>query len=346
MRTQHSPEIRSLAAGDRGLLAGILALACCLAACTRREDEDRSRKEPAAAQTAPTFSASEADTPLAKIDEVVITLGELEERINRQSPYVRGRYTSLEQKKEFLDNLIRFEVLAKEAQRRGLDKDADVVRTMKQVMIQKLINQEFDSKITPDSITDVELRAYYDANLAEFVKPEEVRASAVVLGNRAQAERVLAEARGDAGKTNKGFRDLVAKYSTDDDTKLRGGDLRYFTADDKELPPPVVRAAFALAQVGDISDVIDGGDGKFYVLKQTNRRKGTTRSFDEAKPSIRNTLFRDKRSRAQGAFVDGLRAKAKVEIDEALLSKVRVEPADAQAPTTAPPPAEAAPRAP
>jgi peptidyl-prolyl cis-trans isomerase C len=302
----------------------LLMLAALLAdGCKRRDDAGP--PPPANAQGAPPLSKSELATPLATIDDLTITVGELEERINRQSPYVRARYTSLEQKKEFLDNLIRFEVLAKEAARRGLDKDAEVVRTMKQVMIQKLMGQELDDKLTPESISDDELRAYYDANLAEYVKPEEVRASAVVLGNRAQAERVAAEARGEAGKTNKGFRDLVAKYSADEDTKLRGGDLRYFTADDKELPAAVVKAAFALPQIGDVSEVVDGGDGKFYVLKQTNRRKGSTRSFDEAKPSIRNILFREKRTAAQKAFIEGLRAKSKIVIDEESLAKIRVD---------------------
>src|SRR6188474_981978 len=151
-----------------------------------------------AGPSAPAQSAEELRAPLAKIDDVTITLGELQERINRQSPYIRARYTSLEQKKEFLDSLIRFEVLAKEAARRGLDKDPEVVRTMKQVMIQRLMRDEFDAKITAESISDADMRAYYDANLADYVKPEEVRASAIVVKNRAQAERVANEARGEA----------------------------------------------------------------------------------------------------------------------------------------------------
>ncbi|MEZ4360394.1 MAG: peptidyl-prolyl cis-trans isomerase [Kofleriaceae bacterium] len=303
-----------------------MALALALTAACDKRREAPPPTPSAGAQTAPARSQSELDTPLAKIDELVITVGEFEERINRQSPYVRARYTSAEQKEEFLDNLIRFEILAKEAFRRGLDKDAEVVRTMKQVMIQKLINQEFDAKVTPDAITDEELRAYYDGHLTDYARPEEVRASAIILGNRAQADRVAGEAKSDAGKTNKGFRDLVAKYSADEDSKLRGGDLRYFAVDDKALPPPVVQAAFALANVGDVSDVVVGGDGKFYVLKQTGRRKATTRSFEEAKASIRNTLFREQRTAAQKTFIEGLRAKAKIEIDQAVLQKVRVEP--------------------
>ena len=65
---------------------------------------------------------------LAQIDDVSITVSELEDRINSQTPYVRARYTGVEQKKEFLENLVKFEVLASEARRQGLDHDPEVVR--------------------------------------------------------------------------------------------------------------------------------------------------------------------------------------------------------------------------
>lgn len=312
-------------------LPAAIALCVAILGCDRKDDP-RSTPEPAPAKpaggAAPAQGAEELRAPLAKIDDVTITLGELQERINRQSPYIRARYTSLEQKKEFLDSLIRFEVLAKEAAKRGLDKDPEVVRTMKQVMIQKLMRDELDNKITAESITDAEMKAYYDANLAEYVKPEEVRVSAILVRNRAQAERVSQEARGEAGKTNKGFRDLVNRYSQDEDSKLRGGDLRYFSATEggtKELPAAVVKAAFALVNTGDVSPAIDGGAGFWYVIKQTGRRKAMTKSFDDAKPAIRNKLFRDKRQAAQKDFVDGLKTTAKIEVNDANLAKVRID---------------------
>ena len=58
--------------------------------------------------------------------------------------------------------------------------------------------------------------------------------------NKAQADRVLVEARGEAGKTNKGFRDLVSKYTSDEESKLRGGDLRYLQVGTKDALAPVV----------------------------------------------------------------------------------------------------------
>jgi peptidyl-prolyl cis-trans isomerase C len=310
-----------------GRFLAVLATIALATGCQKKEGDAsaapaRGKASPSAA---PPQSAEELQTPLATIDDVTITLGEFQERVNRQSPYIRARYTSLEQKKEFLDSLVRFEVLAKEAYRRGLDKDPEVIRTMKQVMIQKLMRDEFDSKVTADAITDAEMKAYYDANLAEYVKPEEVRVSAIILKNKAQAQRVLLEAKGDAGKTNKGFRDLVMKYSADEETKLRGGDLRYLDAKNTDVPAPVIKGAFGLYNTGDVSDVVDAGNGMFYILKQTGRRKSMTKSFDDAKPQIRNKLFREKRLTAQKEFIEAMRQKAKITVDEANLAKVRID---------------------
>jgi peptidyl-prolyl cis-trans isomerase C len=263
--------------------------------------------------------------PLATVDGVLITVGELQERLNRMSPYIRARYTSLEQKKEFLDSLIRFEVLAKEAERRGFGQDPEVVRTMKQVMIQKLMRDEFEVKLTPESVSDAEIKAYYDSHLDEFVKPEQVRAAAIIVKSKDQAQRVAKEAGGELGQTNKGFRDLVGEYSADDETKLRGGDLRWMAADDKELPAPVVQAAFGLENTGDVSGVVDDGKGSFWILKQTGRRKAMTRSLDEASQQIRNKLYRERRVSAQKDFIDGLKAKSKIEVDDGNLAKVRID---------------------
>jgi peptidyl-prolyl cis-trans isomerase C len=273
----------------------------------------------------PPQSEEELGAPLAKVDDVVITVGEFQERINRQSPYIRARYTSLEQKRDFLDNLIRFEVLAKEAFRRGFDKNPDVVRTMKQVMIQKLMKDEFENKIKPDDITDEEMRQYYEQHQDEYNKPEEVRASAIILKSKAQANKVAKEALGDKGKTNKGFRELVSRYSDDEKTKIRGGDLRYFGRESKEIPEAVIRAAFDLKKTGDVTGPIDAGRGKHYIIKQTGKRKEVHKAFEDVKRQIQNRIYRDKRTQAQKDFITGLKAGAKIKVYDDNLGKVRVD---------------------
>jgi peptidyl-prolyl cis-trans isomerase C len=308
----------------------VIVVLAALGAC-QQKDPDRQEAAPGQRTPSPPRQAKQdLAATLATVGDVTITVGELQEQLNRQSPYIRARYTSLEQKREFLDSLIRFEVLAAEAGRRGFDKDPEVVRTMKSVMVQKLMRDEFERAVPPESIPEAELRTYYEANLGEYVKPEEVRVSAIVVKSAAQARKIAAEAQGDAGKTNKGFRELVQKHSTDEPTKLRGGDLRYFTRDTKDVPAPVVTAAFGLGQTGAVSAPIDAGNGTWWILKQTGQRKAMTKTFDDVKQAIRSKLHREKRLAAQEQFVGTLRQQAKIQINEANLAKVKVDTSQKQ----------------
>lgn len=159
---------RSLVLGSAIGFAAALTLVG-FVACNKGSDKNTAREDVLPAPGIPAQSNEELATPLAKVDDIVITVAEFQDKINRQSPYVRARYTSLEQKKDFLDNLIRFEVLAKEGFRRGFDKDPEVVQTMKQVMIQKLMKDEFETKISPDSITDAEMEAFYKDHLLSLI---------------------------------------------------------------------------------------------------------------------------------------------------------------------------------
>jgi peptidyl-prolyl cis-trans isomerase C len=309
-----------------GVVCGTLASLTIVGACKKSGgDEAAAKASEGKGPVMPPQSPEELSAPIATIDGSVITVAEFQERINRQSPYIRARYTSLEQKKEFLDNLIRFEVLAQEGLRRGLDKDPDVVRTMKQVMIQKLMKDEFETKLKPEDVSEADMKKFFEEHQNEYNKPEEVRVSAIIVKDKATADKAAKDAAGEQGKSNKGFRELVTKYSTDEPTKLRGGDLRYFADTTQEVPAPVVKAAFALAKTGDVSGAIDAGNGAFYVLKQTGRRKALVKSFEEVKRQIQNRLYRDKRTQAQKDFITGLKDKAKITVDEAALGKVRVD---------------------
>ncbi len=305
-------------------LAGAITLASFLAAgCTKSDD----KKSKAGGESAPALapqSTEELSTVLARVDGVTVTVKQLQDNINRQSPYIRARYQSKEQKRVFLDNLIRFEVLAREAERRGLDKDPEVIQTMKSAMITKLLKDELERGIKPEDVPDADMKAYFDAHKDEFDKPEEVRISAVVLKKKAQADEVAKAAKTEEGKSNKGFRDLVARYSTDEESKLRGGDLRYFAREATEVPGPVIEAAFALEKTGDIAGPI-AADGKFYVIKQTGRRKAVVKTYEQVRRQIQNDLYKDRREDSQKKFVDDLRARAKVEVFEDNLKKVRVD---------------------
>jgi peptidyl-prolyl cis-trans isomerase C len=326
-----------------GAAAVCLALGLAGAGC-RKSDEAAggSRGKKAKAPILAPQSNEDLAAPLAKVDDVVITVQELQDNINRQSPYIRARYASKEQKRVFLDNMVRFEVLAREAARRGLDRDPEVVQTMKSAMITKLLKAELASGLKPDDIPEEELRAYFEANRDRFNKEEEVRVSAIVLAKKPQADEVAALARGPEGQSNRGFRELVVRYSVDQESKLRGGDLRYFEKDTKDVPQPVVEAAFQLSRTGEVAGPIEA-DKKFYIIKQTGRRGAVSKTYDKVKREIQNELYKGKREGSQRQLVDRLRSKSKIEVYEDNLAKVRVDTSSRAVGFEPPEPGEASP---
>src|SRR5437763_763241 len=58
--------------------------------------------------------------PVATWDHDSVTAEELKQRFLEMSPFARTRYQTVEQRKEYVDGLARFELLAAEAEKRGL----------------------------------------------------------------------------------------------------------------------------------------------------------------------------------------------------------------------------------
>jgi peptidyl-prolyl cis-trans isomerase C len=307
----------------RSLASGLMVLG--LTGC----NSPRPGSVPATSAAVAQQSPKDLGELVAQIDDVKITVSDLQERIDTQSPYIRARYSSLDRKKEFLDNLVRFEVLAKEAAARGMEKDPEVQRTLKQVMIQRLMQEEFDKKMKPDDVSVEEAKKFYQAHLDEYSKPEQARASAIVVGDLAVAKKVAAEAKAKKDDPMSFFA-LVEQYGQDPELKLRKGDLRYFGRDATDLPKEVVEKAFSLANIGDLSDPIKTAKG-YYILKLTGHRAAINHPFEEVQKQLQNRIYREQRAARMEQFVAQLREKSKVRVFEDRLDKVHVEAAAAPA---------------
>jgi len=256
----------------------------------------------------------------AKIGDVTITIGEIEDQIGEQSPFLRARYRDPAKLREFVGNMVRFELLAREAARDGYGENEAVVRSVQQNAVQQLIRSEFDEQITPESIPVEDVREYYDGHRGEFHRDEMVRASHVLVADRAAAARLIRELReGDA----RAFREAARQHSIDTETKLRGGDLRYFTREgagpnsrDPSVDSAIAEASFGLRQVGAVvREPVRVGDN-FSVVKLTGRRPAEHRTFEESDQGIRLRLWRQRRQDAIESFVTELRTRYQPEIHE------------------------------
>ncbi len=278
-------------------------------------------------------AAGHSGPVLARVDDTEITATDLQEVLARYShmPFVLARYSTPEKKKELLDGLIRYELMAREALRRGYDRDPDVQRIAKKQMVALFEKREINDKLRAEDIAPADVEKYYREHQSEFLRPEEVRVSQILVHDAAAARRIAAEAK--TGRNDaKSFRDLVERYSEDPDSKPRGGDLTFFDRNTMREPKALVDAAFALTQVNDIVGPISSDKG-FHILKLTDRRSEVMRPLAEVKVDIQKRLLEQARAQQKRELVEEARKSIRVEIDESELAKITVAPpADAGQP--------------
>ncbi|GAB4201231.1 MAG: hypothetical protein OHK0013_12990 [Sandaracinaceae bacterium] len=266
---------------------------------------------------------------VARVGAVTISVGQIEDEIARQTPFMRARYRDRSELHELVSTLVRFELLAREAERRGVADDPEVREATAQAAVQQMIRRDFDERITVESIPQADVQAYYDAHPEEFSRPEVRRVSHIVLESEAQARELLAQAR---AADARGFRQLAQERSIDPDTRQRGGDLRYFdergvspNSADPAVAEPIVRAAFALENVGDVADPVEV-DGRWSIVKLTGLRPAEHRPIEAASQGIRLRLWRQARQDALERFVEELRGRIPTEVHYERMSGIRFDP--------------------
>jgi peptidyl-prolyl cis-trans isomerase C len=303
---------------------------------------------------------------VAKGKDILITTEDFKARLDEQSPFIRARYQTIERKKEFLDNLIRFEVLANEAQKQGLANDPEVQLTLKKVMVQKLVQKNFQDNEGAKDVPEADLQKFYDEHKDEYYRPRKVRLAAVVwnapqgsperAAKKAAAAKTLAKLKVDEKKNSLAFAQVVSQSSEDAGTKALAGDLGFRSKDElaKTYGAALADAAFAL-QDGQTSGVLETEKG-VYLVKVTGHQDELNRPFEQVKAQIANRLHRERKSKEFDEWLKKLRADAGVTVDEKVLEAIPVAagpgapgapvaPGSAMPPgMTMPPPAPAGPR--
>ena len=293
----------------------------------------------------PACKKSRSGPVVAHVGDDVITAEEFKRRMDEQSPFLRARYNTVERKKELLHALVRNELLAQEAKREGLDQTPAVREATKRAMIQELIRKQLDEKQPGSDISDADLKAFYDAHVDDYVKPERARVYHIFLPAKDAKEKAQAKSKAAAlvkeirDRDKKGepnvFEKTAMKESKDQLSAPLGGDLRFLSKDElaKTHGPEMANAAFDLKTPGEIAGPIETPNG-IEVVKLQVKTVALNRSFEESKEAIRGRMARERRSKQYDDFMKKLEDAGNVSIDEVELAKVT--PAETSAPVTAP----------
>jgi peptidyl-prolyl cis-trans isomerase D len=138
------------------------------------------------------------------------------------------------------------------------------------------------------SVNDDLLRAYYNAHLDQYKVENRAHVEHILFKTIGKTDAEIAEIRQKAeevlkkAKSGANFEDLAKKYSEDDATKPKGGDLGWIV--EKQTVPEFEQAAFSVPK-GSISDLVKTQYG-FHIIKVLDRETARTKSFEEVRSSI------------------------------------------------------------
>ncbi|WP_102796636.1 SurA N-terminal domain-containing protein [Bowmanella denitrificans] len=147
-------------------------------------------------------------------------------------------------------------------------------------------------------VSEQELNDYYLSNQDQYRTEEERRVSHILLefGEDKQATQEQANAILERLNNGEDFAALAKELSTDAFSAENGGDLDWFGRG--VMDPAFEEAAFALAQEGDVSDVVESAFG-LHIIKLTGVKPEQVQTLEQVRDEIVAAVKQDK---AQAEF--------------------------------------------
>lgn len=146
-----------------------------------------------------------------------------------------------------------------------------------------------DALARQDAVSDAEIKAAYDARAAQYRVEEQRRASHILVKTREEAEKLAAELKKAPGR----FAELAKKHSQDAGSAQQGGDLGFFGRG--MLLPAFEEAAFRQKE-GAIGDPVETGEG-WHVIRVTAVQAAKSRSLQEVRGELAAELAKQKGAR-------------------------------------------------
>lgn len=248
--------------------------------------------------------AQDADAVVAKVGKLEITQADLDLAIANLDPQL-AQLPDEQKKVAALSGAIDVKLLAGNADGEGLKDDAEFKKRMAFIADRELHNIYFKKHVV-DAVTEDDVKARYEKEIAALPKQEEVSARHILVKTEEEAKAIIADL--DAGKD---FIELAKEKSTDPN-KSEGGDLGYFTKG--RMVPEFEEAAFAMEKGTYTKTPVKTQFG-FHVIKLEDKRDAAPPAYETVAQQVRQLVMRDKYLE----IIEKAKAEQTVEIlDEAL----------------------------
>ena len=252
--------------------------------------------------------AKAEDRVVATVNGVQITESQLNPLIEEFRQRSQKTVVKPDDKNQILKGMIRRTLILQQKEASDLRKEKKIVERVKDfengLVVATFLERHVGQKLT---VTEEEIKEYYEKNLQKFSSPPKVKARHILLRDRKEAEKVLAKL-----KKGEDFSQLAKEYSIDLPMAKEGGAMG--TIEKGKGLPELEKVLFVL-KVGEISDIVETRYG-FHILTVDEIITTQYRPFEEVKESIRKGLLQQKEAKAFDEMAANLEKNAKIKIFE------------------------------
>jgi peptidyl-prolyl cis-trans isomerase C len=252
---------------------------------------------PAPAIASETVLATVNGEPITEA-ELQLALADLDQQFSRLPPDQRRAAA--------MSAIIEIRLLAARAEINGLDKTPEFQRRIAFLRDRTLYATLVDTEVA-GKITEEEIRARYDKEIAAAPPANEVKARHILVKTKDEALDIVKQLDGGAD-----FEKLANEKTNDPSGKTSGGDLGWFGPG--QMVPELEKAAFAL-KVGEYTKEPVETQFGWHIIKAEDKRPKQPPAFEGVKDQVRSLLVREK----YFALVKTLRGAAKVDITDPAL---------------------------
>ena len=204
-----------------------------------------------------------------------------------------------EQRAQLLDNLLRAEIVAQQAEKEGLDKTGDTASQLFLMRLQVLEQAKSEDYLKDKKASDAELREEYDKRIAAMPKTQ-YKARHILVNNEDAAKAIIAQL-----KKGAKFEDL-AKAQSLDSSKNSGGDLGWFSPGNMVKP---FADAVATLKKGEFTHEPVKTEYGWHVIRLDDTRDTPVPPLEQVKTQVEQLVQQGKWK----TYADDLLKAAKVE---------------------------------
>ena len=198
------------------------------------------------------------------------------------------------------DEVVKREIFAQEAEKRGIAAQPDYKAQMELARQSILIRELFEDFKKKSPVTDAEAKAEYDKFKAQSTGTE-YRARHILVEGEEDAKALIAQIKGGAK-----FEDLAKAKSKDPGSGENGGDLDFAKP---ESYVPEFGAAMSKLKKGEMTDAPVKTQFGWHIIKLEDTRDAQFPDFESIKPQIQQRLAQAKLAK----FQDDMRKSAKTD---------------------------------